>query len=139
MITQKRVALFIFLVILLSAYCFRYDQGPMQTEEKIKYYYARDRWSGESFKKVYGEYQGKIYAGDMIAIIDPMTLKYKTTKFMETSTYAEQEDGLSFKINELNKRLGEYAKTHPKYMLERNLILKEYVALENKGWSKKFS
>ena len=119
---QKKKILIFILIILFAFYYFRYDQGPVQTSGNTKFYLVKDRWLNQNYLKVYGTYEEKIYAGDLIPQINQDKINNRKYVLLKEFPYKEElARAIAIREDARSKR-AIYKDGHTKY---QNLWLEE--------------
>ncbi|BAF61060.1 MAG: hypothetical protein HPY89_12890 [Pelotomaculum sp.] len=95
-------------LLLLAAWPFRWEKGPVQSDSKAKIAHMRDRWTGQAWVALYGIANGEVYSGEMRPVPSQADIAKRKEQILASPEEVQ-------KRQELEKKLAEYEEIKEQY------------------------
>ncbi|MCM1567805.1 MAG: hypothetical protein NC238_18000 [Dehalobacter sp.] len=105
----------VFCFILLVVLILRWDQGPTQTVDAIKVIHIKDRWTGQTWVKLYGSNKGNFYSGEMLPVISPYKLENRKAEILASPEELQKSQHLQKQVEEADKVMQQNYWGHARY------------------------
>lgn len=89
---NRTLVLLLFLVVLITAFAFRWVEGPIQADNKLEIVHLKDRWTGQAWIQWYGtDASGNFYSGQMEPYFEQNKIDKKARKYISKLTRQRME------------------------------------------------
>lgn len=114
-----------FCILLLLAWAFRWEHGPIQSDSTIKIVHLKDRWTGQAWISVYGNDNGTFYSGEMSPVSSQSKLEIRKAQILSSPVQMQKTQELKEKLNNAESTIKQYDWGHAKYYELAKLIAKQ--------------
>ncbi|NLO89492.1 MAG: hypothetical protein GX088_04090 [Clostridia bacterium] len=109
-------------LLLLVAWHFRWEKGPIQTDENLKNVHLRDRWTGQNWIVLYGWLDGKEYSGEAYPHLNEDVIAREASLILKSPEGKKKKQDLEAKLAEAEEEKKKHSEGHTQYLrIEKQL------------------
>ncbi len=102
-------------ILLMTAWPFRWEKGPVQSEAEGKIVHMRDRWTGQAWVALYGVIDGQLLSGEMRPIPSQADIAGRKGQILARPEQVQKKQELEKQLAEYQRIMDTYEEEHERY------------------------
>lgn len=102
-------------ILLVIAWPFRWEKGPVQSTVESKIVHMRDRWTGQAWLVLYGNIDSQLLSGEMRPVPSQADIARRKERILSSPEQAQKKQELERQLAEYKRIMDTYDEGHRKY------------------------
>ncbi|MEG3071310.1 MAG: hypothetical protein RQM92_11285 [Candidatus Syntrophopropionicum ammoniitolerans] len=102
-------------ILLVVAWCLRWEQGPTQTENELQIIHLKDRWTGQAWISTYGRKRYILYSGEQNPVPTQNDISFRKSQILGSPEKVQEIQAIEQKIEFYNQEITAHEEGHREY------------------------